>query len=96
MKFRTLAIVLAIAGEVFAMAQAAEAAHDVDWYKTHATEREATLKKCHLNAGELEGTANCVNAGNAASAITWGARGGIVVKPVTFGGEDKKPAKGGT
>ena len=67
-------------------AGAVSAAHTVDWYKANAAERKATLAACRANAGELQNTPDCVNAGNAQADVTWGAKGGITgVKPVTFG-----------
>ncbi|HEU5407041.1 MAG TPA: EexN family lipoprotein [Nitrospira sp.] len=35
---------------------------DVQWYKTHETERKSMLAKCHNNPGQLTLTPNCVNA----------------------------------
>lgn len=60
-----------------------EVVQTVEWYKANKPERLEMLSKCKNNPGELAATANCVNASSAASAITWGARGGIQVKPLT-------------
>ena len=56
----------------------------VDWYKSHEKERQEMLTRCKNNSGELAKTPNCLNAQKADSALTWGARGGIEVKPLTF------------
>jgi hypothetical protein len=55
----------------------------VDWYKANKAERLEMLAKCKNNPGELAATPNCINASRAASAITWGAKGGIQVEPLT-------------
>ena len=60
-----------------------EKVQTVDWYKEHKNERIAVIKKCNENPGELAATPNCINAGRAASAITWGSRGVITAKPMT-------------
>jgi hypothetical protein len=36
--------------------------HDVEWFKTHNNERQATLEECANNPGELKDTPNCSNA----------------------------------
>lgn len=36
--------------------------HDVEWFKTHDDERQATLEECANNPGELKDTPNCSNA----------------------------------
>ncbi len=59
-----------------------EVVQNVDWYKAHNKERAEMLAKCNANPGELAATPNCVNASRAASAITWGAKGGISVEPL--------------
>ncbi len=41
----------------------------VEWYKQHEAERMAALQKCMNNPGQLEKTANCVNARGAADAL---------------------------
>lgn len=61
----------------------AEVVQTVDWYKANKPERLEMLAKCKNNPGELAVTPNCVNASSAASAITWGAKGGIQVQPLT-------------
>ena len=60
-----------------------EVVQTVDWYKANKAERLEMLAKCKNNPGELAATPNCINASRAASAITWGARGGIQVEPLT-------------
>ncbi len=35
---------------------------DVEWYKTHDSERAAKLKECSNDPGTLKDTPNCVNA----------------------------------
>lgn len=42
----------------------------VEWYKMHEVERKATVERCRNNAGELAATPNCVNANQAAIALT--------------------------
>jgi hypothetical protein len=61
----------------------AEVVQTVEWYKANKPERLEMLAKCKNNPGELAATPNCVNASSAASAITWGAKGGIQVQPLT-------------
>ncbi|WP_281661162.1 EexN family lipoprotein [Microvirgula aerodenitrificans] len=62
----------------------AEVVQSVDWYKAHKAERAGMMAKCKANPGELAATPNCVNAGRADSAVTWGAKGGAIsVKPLT-------------
>lgn len=60
-----------------------EKVQTVDWFKENAAERKAQIDKCNANPGELRNTPNCINASKAASDITWGAKGGIRVKPLT-------------
>lgn len=60
-----------------------EVVQTVEWYKEHAPERKEMIAKCNTNPGELAATPNCVNASRASSAITWGAKGGIKVAPLT-------------
>jgi hypothetical protein len=60
-----------------------EVVQTVDWFKAHKAERTEVLAKCKANPGELSNTPNCINARRAASSITWSARGGINVKPLT-------------
>lgn len=68
-----------------------EPVQTVDWYKAHEAERKAMVDRCKANAGELDGTPNCVNANDAANALLWSSKGGISgVKAPTFG---KKPTK---
>lgn len=38
-----------------------EVVYDVTWYKEHQVEREATIKRCKNNPGELDKTPNCIN-----------------------------------
>ncbi len=68
----------------FCMASFAAEVQTVDWYKANKTERQAVLAKCRNNPGELANTPDCINASRAQSATTWGATGGIKVKPLTF------------
>lgn len=55
----------------------------VDWYKANKPERLAMLEKCKANPGELMATPNCINANRAVSELTWGAKKGIEVKPLS-------------
>ncbi len=52
--------------------EALEPVNTVEWYKTHEAEREAMLKKCLNNPGQLAETPNCVNAKEAASRVFLG------------------------
>ena len=52
--------------------EAFEPVNTVEWYKAHETEREAMLKKCLNNPGQLAETPNCVNAKEAASRLFLG------------------------
>lgn len=62
-----------------------EVVQTVDWYKANKIERADMMEKCRANPGELALTPNCVNASRAASAIKWGATGGMKpIKPLTF------------
>lgn len=36
--------------------------HDVEWFKSHDDERQATLKDCSNNPGDLKDKPNCSNA----------------------------------
>ncbi len=49
--------------------EALEPVNTVEWYKAHEAEREAMLKKCFANPGQLAETPNCVNAKEAASRL---------------------------
>lgn len=44
----------------------------VEWYKEHDDERQAILKRCVNNPGELQETPNCVNAIQAERALSSG------------------------
>ena len=72
-----VAILLAGCGEQ----EQGETVQTVDWYRANSADRAAILAKCRANPGELGLTANCVNASQAANAVTWGARGSGI-KPV--------------
>ena len=39
-----------------------EKVQTIDWYKTHAKEREEVIAKCNNNPGELGNKPNCINA----------------------------------
>lgn len=52
--------------------EALEPVNTVEWYKAHEAEREAMLKKCLDNPGQLAETPNCVNAKEAASRLFLG------------------------
>lgn len=52
--------------------EALEPVNTVEWYKAHEAEREAMLKKCLNNPGQLAETPNCVNAKEAASRLFLG------------------------
>ena len=69
-----------------------EIVQTVEWFKEHSKERAEVLAKCNSNPGELGGTPNCINASRAASAITWGAKGGGFdsVKPLNSNDFKKK------
>jgi hypothetical protein len=67
-----------------------EVVQTVDWYKANKPERLTMLDKCKNNPGELASTPNCVNASKAASAITWGAKGGVRLEPLTAEDLNKK------
>jgi hypothetical protein len=43
-----------------------EAAHTVDYYRAHASEREVALRACSNDPGNQSKTASCVNAREAA------------------------------
>lgn len=58
------------------------ASHDVNWYKEHATERREVIARCLNDPGTMAATPDCVNASKAQSAVTWGSRKGIQVKPI--------------
>ena len=47
----------------------------VDWYKENTPERLAMLEKCKANPGELEASANCMNATKAANELVLDKRG---------------------
>lgn len=49
----------------------------VEWYITHDTERLAMIEKCKNNPGELELSANCLNAQAAADKKDLSRRGWI-------------------
>jgi hypothetical protein len=77
---KKLAVLLAVTSSLLLIGcekNPSEAVQTVDWYKEHKAERVEMLTKCKANPGELMATPNCVNASRAASAITWGAKGGI-------------------
>ena len=76
----TLGMLLVLAG--------CEKTQTVEWYKTHEAERNAVLKKCKDNPGELQFTPNCQNAYQAAASVA-----PIRLyqpKPVTFDDVKKK------
>ena len=45
-----------------AACSAPEPAHDVAFYRDHASDRMAKMSACRADPGRLQGTANCVNA----------------------------------
>ena len=79
-KIFALSISAAAVLSIFGCEDKSEIVQTVDWFKAHRPEREIVLEKCRSNPGQLLATPNCINAGKAASAITWGATGGIHVK----------------
>lgn len=71
-----------------------ESVQTVDWYKAHDVERKVMVKSCLNNPGELQSTANCINATDAHNTLTWAAKGGISgIKAPTFGKKPAKPVK---
>jgi hypothetical protein len=62
---------------------AQEEVKTVDWYKANKEARNAKLKECEANPGQLRFTPNCVNAGMARSQLTFEKRGGITFEPET-------------
>jgi hypothetical protein len=55
-------LLLAGAALMLNLAGCAEEVHTVEWYKEHKAERDAQLKKCDDNPGQLNNTPNCINA----------------------------------
>jgi hypothetical protein len=53
-----------------ATCSAPEPAHDVAYYRDHASERAAKLAACRAVPGRLQRTANCVNASAADGQVT--------------------------
>jgi len=45
-----------------AACSAPEPAHDVAYYRDHASDRATELAACRADPGRLQGSANCVNA----------------------------------
>jgi len=82
---KKIMFILVAVGVVTAMAgcKETEPVQTVEWYKTHKTEREETLKKCEDNPGELQATPNCINANDARQKLIWGSRKGIKLVPLT-------------
>ncbi len=75
MKFsftRNIAAVALVSIMLTGCFQEAEPVHDVEWYKTHDAERQAKLKECSNNPGELRDTPNCENAVQAEKALSFG------------------------
>lgn len=55
-----------------ACAPAPNPPHPVSWYREHAVEREAQLRQCQENPGELLSTPACVNVTTAEKAQSMG------------------------
>ncbi|RYZ91359.1 MAG: hypothetical protein EOP04_00655 [Proteobacteria bacterium] len=81
---------MATSFSILAGCEKSEVVQNVNWYKANKKERLEVLAKCKNNPGELLSTPNCVNANRAASDVTWGAKRGIEIKPLTFERAAKK------
>lgn len=57
----------------------------VDWYKNHKTELQTMLEKCKADPGQLEFSANCINAKQAEKEKSNARRGWVTPNAVDFG-----------
>jgi hypothetical protein len=53
----------------------------VEWYKSHAGEREQMISECSKQGGDKLASANCINAKKADSEMTLEKRGGYRSRP---------------
>jgi len=72
---KKLSIVLAVAAAVLTGCGENTPVQTVDWYKANEAERTAMIAKCKANPGELEASANCMNATKAANELVLDKRG---------------------
>lgn len=70
MKNLTLVVIFSMA--LTGCLESKEPVHDVDWFKSHNSERRVVLNECINNAGELEESPNCINAKQAEKELTVG------------------------
>lgn len=61
----------------------------VDWYKANESERTAMIGKCKANPGELEASANCMNATKAANELVLDKRGYTKRSPINVSERSK-------
>lgn len=72
---KKFSIVLAIVATALAGCGENTQVQTVDWYKANEAERTAMTAKCKANPGELEASANCMNATKAANELVLDKRG---------------------
>ncbi|SDE31026.1 EexN family lipoprotein [Belnapia rosea] len=87
-ELRYLSLFLLLAASV-ASAAAGEEVRGVEWYRQHPTERAAVTRRCVDNPGQLERTADCINAERASLAAKADAMAG------TGSGLGRTPARRG-
>ncbi|MEA5249895.1 EexN family lipoprotein [Xanthomonas fragariae] len=76
----TMALVVALAG-----CKDDKPVQTVAWYQGHTTERTSALAECRGNAGEVAGTANCINAEKADAQLETSKRGHLKLDASEFG-----------
>lgn len=65
--------------------QASEPTRSVEWFQENPAERDAMLRECWNNPGELQGTPNCANAEQASRLDSSGSLREIDLPPLRFG-----------
>jgi len=66
------------------------ATRTVEWFQEHTKERDAILKECWNNPGELAGEPNCANAEQASRLDSSGTLRDIDIPPLRFGQRDQE------
>ena len=69
---RKVAVTVSLAALLTGCIDNTPTAKTVDWYKANTAERQAMMRKCSQNPGELGESADCKNAIAAESALSVG------------------------
>lgn len=79
---KAIGVVAAMLAALAGCAAKEEPVQTVEFYSANKDVREAVLKACRDNPGELRGTPNCVNAGASERKQQWSGSGMISPKPI--------------